>query len=181
MASVHDKLGRVRKPRVHISYEVETGGAVVQKELPFVAGVLGDFSGDPTTELKPLRDRKFVQIDRDNFDDMHMTCAQLTADMDDTGGLSVWMSDTAPQPEISTVTARGPLRIIRAGKEIIGAHLRYTADAQWAEVWAEEGRDVILTEAGRPAPVRAGRVLWDLANNRIEMRNARGGVSPAER
>ena len=68
--SVHKKLNRVRKPRVHISYEVETGGATVQKELPFVMGVLGDFSGDPTGDLKPLRDRKFVQIDRDNFNDV---------------------------------------------------------------------------------------------------------------
>ncbi len=67
MASIHDKLERVRKPRVHITYEVETGGAVVQKELPFVVGVMGDFSGDPTEPLKPLKDRKFVQIDRDNF------------------------------------------------------------------------------------------------------------------
>jgi len=68
MASIHDKLGRVRKPRVHISYEVETEGASVQKELPFVVGVMGDFSGDPTSPLKSLKDRKFVQIDRDNFD-----------------------------------------------------------------------------------------------------------------
>lgn len=70
MSSVHDKLNRVRKPRVHIAYEVETGGALLQKELPFVMGVLGDFSGDPTEPLKPLRDRKFVQIDRDNFSDV---------------------------------------------------------------------------------------------------------------
>jgi len=67
MASIHDKLGRVRKPRVHISYEVETEGATVKKELPFVVGVMGDFSGDPTSPLKSLKDRKFVQIDRDNF------------------------------------------------------------------------------------------------------------------
>jgi type VI secretion system protein ImpB len=68
--SVHDKLKRVRKPRVHITYEVETEGAVVEKELPFVMGVLGDFSGDPTQPLKPLKDRKFIQIDRDNFSDV---------------------------------------------------------------------------------------------------------------
>lgn len=67
MPSIHDKLKRVRKPRVHISYEVETEGASVQKELPFVVGVMGDFSGDPTSPLKPLKDRRFVQIDRDNF------------------------------------------------------------------------------------------------------------------
>lgn len=67
MASIHKKLERVRKPRVHISYDVETEGAVVQKELPFIVGVMGDFSGDPTEPLASLKDRKFVQIDRDNF------------------------------------------------------------------------------------------------------------------
>lgn len=70
MASVHEKLERVRKPRVHIKYEVETEGAMVVKELPFVVGVLGDFSGDPTEKLKPFGERKFVQIDRDNFDEV---------------------------------------------------------------------------------------------------------------
>ena len=69
-ASIHDKLNRVRKPRVHITYEVETGDAQIKRELPFVMGVLGDFSGDPTTPLRPLADRKFVQIDRDNFNDV---------------------------------------------------------------------------------------------------------------
>jgi type VI secretion system protein ImpB len=68
--SIHDKLKRVRPPRVHITYEVETEGAVVEKELPFVVGVLGDFSGNPTEPLKPLRDRKFIQIDRDNINDV---------------------------------------------------------------------------------------------------------------
>lgn len=68
--SVHEKLKRVRKPRVHITYEVETEGAQVVKELPFVVGVMGDFSGNPTEKLKPLRDRKFTQIDRDNFNDV---------------------------------------------------------------------------------------------------------------
>lgn len=70
MASVHDKLDRVRKPRVHIKYEVETEGAMVVKELPFVVGVLGDFSGNPSQPLKPFGERKFVQIDRDNFDEV---------------------------------------------------------------------------------------------------------------
>ncbi len=70
MPSIHDKLERVRKPRVHITYQVETEGAQVEKELPFVVGVLGDFSGNPTQPLKPLKDRKFIQIDRDNFNDV---------------------------------------------------------------------------------------------------------------
>lgn len=70
MSSVQDKLNRVRKPRVHITYEVETEGATVEKELPFVVGVIGDFSAQPTTPLKPLSERKFIQVDRDNFDDV---------------------------------------------------------------------------------------------------------------
>jgi type VI secretion system protein ImpB len=70
MASIHDKLQRVRRPRVHITYAVETEGAVVQKELPFVVGIVGDFSGNPTEPLKPLKDRKFVQIDRDNINEV---------------------------------------------------------------------------------------------------------------
>lgn len=70
MSSVHDKLARVRKPRVHITYEVETEGAQIQRELPFIVGVMGDFAGDPSEPLKPLAERKFVQIDRDNFNDV---------------------------------------------------------------------------------------------------------------
>jgi len=68
--SVQGKLSRVRKPRVHITYEVETEGATVVKELPFVVGVMGDFSGNPTEPLKPLKDRKFVSIDRDSFNEV---------------------------------------------------------------------------------------------------------------
>jgi type VI secretion system protein ImpB len=68
--SIHEKLKRVRPPRVHITYDVETGGAVVQKDLPFVVGVVGDFSGNPTAPLQPMQSRKFVQIDRDNFNDV---------------------------------------------------------------------------------------------------------------
>jgi type VI secretion system protein ImpB len=70
MASIQEKLQRVRKPRVHIKYEVETEGVMVEKELPFVVGVMGDFSGDPTRELGSMSERKFIQIDRDNFDDV---------------------------------------------------------------------------------------------------------------
>jgi type VI secretion system protein ImpB len=68
--SIHNKLTRVRKPRVHITYEVETEGAVVVKDLPFVVGVMADLSGQPTEPLKPLKDRKFVSIDRDSFNEV---------------------------------------------------------------------------------------------------------------
>lgn len=70
MSSVQKKLNRVRKPRVHIVYDVETEGAVEEKELPFVVGVMGDFSGNPTQKLAPMKDRKFVNIDRDNINEV---------------------------------------------------------------------------------------------------------------
>jgi len=66
-ASSQDKLKRVRKPRVHITYDVETEGAMQKQELPFIVGVMGDFSGDPTKKLEPLAKRKFTEINRDNF------------------------------------------------------------------------------------------------------------------
>ncbi len=68
--SVFDRKARVRPPRVHITYEVETGGALVLKELPFVLGVLSDLSGQPKEPLAKLKDRKFEDIDRDNFNDV---------------------------------------------------------------------------------------------------------------
>jgi type VI secretion system protein ImpB len=68
--SIHEKLKRVRKPRVHITYEVETEGAEILRELPFVIGIMGDFSGDPTQPMRPLSERKFIQIDRDNFNEV---------------------------------------------------------------------------------------------------------------
>jgi len=66
--SLQHKLDRVRSPRVHITYDVETGGAIEKKELPFVMGVFGDFTGMPEEPLPRLKDRKFVEIGPDNFD-----------------------------------------------------------------------------------------------------------------
>jgi len=68
--STQHKLDRVRAPRVQLTYDVEIGDAIEKKELPFVAGVLGDFSGMPAEPLPRLKDRKFVNIDKDNFNDV---------------------------------------------------------------------------------------------------------------
>jgi type VI secretion system protein ImpB len=70
--STQDKVGRVRPPHVQIKYEVHIGDAIEMKELPFVVGVLGDYSGKPHPDepLKPVKERTFVEIDRDNFDDV---------------------------------------------------------------------------------------------------------------
>lgn len=68
--SIQHKLGRVRPPRVQITYDVETLGAIEMKELPFVVGILADLSGKPEEPLPLLKERKFVEIDRDNFNDI---------------------------------------------------------------------------------------------------------------
>lgn len=65
--SLQHTLDRVRSPRVHITYDVEVGGAIEMKEIPFVVGVLADLSGKPDEPLPKVKDRKFVEIDRDNF------------------------------------------------------------------------------------------------------------------
>jgi type VI secretion system protein ImpB len=67
-ASTQHKLDRVRPPRVQVTYDVEIGDAIEMKELPFVMGVLGDFTGQPTEPLPRLRDRKFTEVNPDNFD-----------------------------------------------------------------------------------------------------------------
>ena len=66
--SIQHKLDRVRPPRVHITYDVEIGDAIEMKEIPFVVGVLADLSGKPDQPLPKMKDRKFIEIDRDNFD-----------------------------------------------------------------------------------------------------------------
>lgn len=68
--SVQKKLGKVRAPRVHLTYDVEIGDAIETKEIPFVVGVLGEFSGDSTQEQPRLKDKKFVEVDLDTFDEV---------------------------------------------------------------------------------------------------------------
>ncbi|HEX6924603.1 MAG TPA: type VI secretion system contractile sheath small subunit [Longimicrobiaceae bacterium] len=95
--SVNAKLERVRAPRVHIKYEVETGGAIEMKELPFVMGVLGDFTGHPEEPLAKLKERKFVEVTPDNFDDvlksmrphLSLTVDNLLSEDADAGKLAV--------------------------------------------------------------------------------------------
>jgi type VI secretion system protein ImpB len=68
--SVQKRLQKVRAPRVQMTYDVEVGDAIENKELPFVVGVIGDFGGDPSAEKKRLKDRNFVNVDSGNFDEV---------------------------------------------------------------------------------------------------------------
>jgi type VI secretion system protein ImpB len=93
--STQKKLERVRPPRVNITYDVETGGAIETRELPFVMGVLGDLSGQPTEALPRLKDRKFVEVTPDNFDDVlasmkpHLAFSVANKLSDEGGNVSV--------------------------------------------------------------------------------------------
>lgn len=73
--SIQHKLDRVRPPRVQITYDVEIGGAIQKKDLPLVVGILADLSGKPENPLPRLKDRKFVEIDRDNFNNVMASVA----------------------------------------------------------------------------------------------------------
>jgi len=73
--STQHKLDRIRPPRVQITYDVETRGSFVKMELPFVVGILADLSGNVDSDRPPLRDRKYVEIDRDNFNDIMKSIA----------------------------------------------------------------------------------------------------------
>lgn len=109
--SIHAKLNRVRKPRVHITYDVETEGAEIQRELPFVVGVLGDFSGDPSAPLRPMADRKFVQIDRDNFNDvMARMTPGLSMKVDNT--LAGDGSQMAVELKFNSIDDFDPIRVV---------------------------------------------------------------------
>lgn len=93
--SIQQQLSRTRPPRVQITYDVEIGDALVMKELPLVVGVMSDLSGDRKKELPKLKERKFVEIDRDNFDEVlksiepHLECSVKNKLTDDGGNMKV--------------------------------------------------------------------------------------------
>ena len=78
MSNTQHKLDKARPPRVQITYDVETGDAETAKELPLVIGVLGEYSSSE----KPLRERKFISIDKDNFDEVEVTSKVARKDKD---------------------------------------------------------------------------------------------------
>ena len=89
--SVQKKLAKVRAPRVHLTYDVEVGDSIETKEIPFVVGVLGEFSGDSVLEQPRLKDKKFVEVDLDTFDEVMSGLApratfRVSNDLSDKGG-----------------------------------------------------------------------------------------------
>lgn len=77
--STQHKLDRIRPPRVQITYDVEIGDAIEKKELPLVVGILADLSGKPATALPKIGERRFIEIDRDNFNNVVASIAPRAA------------------------------------------------------------------------------------------------------
>jgi len=114
--SIQHKLDRVRPPRVQITYDLELGGAVQRKSLPLVMGIMADLSGQPETALPPLKKRKFVEIDRDNINEvMAKAGTRLKLSVPDRikgeGTLPVELS-------FSTIDDFGPLSIVQQVEQL---------------------------------------------------------------
>jgi type VI secretion system protein ImpB len=109
--STQHKLDRIRPPRVQITYDVEIGGAIQKKELPLVMGILADLSGNPEQPLPKLKDRKFVEIDRDNFNDILKSITpRMTATVDNK--LSTEGGKTNIELKFSHIDDFSPLQIV---------------------------------------------------------------------
>jgi type VI secretion system protein ImpB len=109
--STQHKLDRIRPPRVQITYDVEIGGAIQKKELPLVMGILADLSGKPEEALPKLKDRKFVEIDRDNFNDILKSITpRMTAQVDNK--LSAEGGKTSVELKFRHIDDFSPLSIV---------------------------------------------------------------------
>ena len=152
--STQHKLDRIRSPRVHITYDVEIGDAIELKELPFVVGVLADLSGKPEEPLPRLKDRKFVEIDRDNFNKVLAGMKpRLAFQVDNT------LQDDGTQDERRAAVRRHRRLRARAGRPADRAAPQAARGARAAVEPAEQdGRQrqarAVAPGRGRPTPTR---------------------------
>ena len=127
--SIQKRLGRVRPPRVQITYDVEVGDAIVKKELPFVMGIMADLAGDRTVRedlgLPPLAEyklRTFAAVDRDNFDDI--------------------MKTVAPALKLGWTASLPKTRVLRGGKEALSLRRRRSPVRCGLRSWTISGPSV---------------------------------------
>ncbi|WP_332670525.1 type VI secretion system contractile sheath small subunit [Aromatoleum sp.] len=156
--STQKKLSRIRPPRVQITYDVELGEAIETKELPFVLGVLGDYSGHGSRDLPKLKERRFVQIDRDNFDEvlkgigprLEMRVANRLRDDDSQLGVELEFNALADFEPQNVVRQIEPLRRLLEARERL-AELR---NKMVANDRLEELLDEVLRDTERLQAVR---------------------------
>lgn len=155
------KLSRVRPPRVQITYDVELGDAVETKELPFVLGLLGEYSGHGNRDLPKLKERRFVQVDRDNFDDvlkgmgprLELRVANRLRDDDSRLGVDLEFNALADFEPQNVVRQIEPLRRLLEARERL-AELR---NKMVANDRLEELLDDALRDTDRLRDLGAGR------------------------
>ena len=127
--SLQHKLDRVRRPRVQITYDVETNGAMQKVELPFVVGVMADLSAQTKETLKVLKERKFVNVDRDNFNDVLQRSAPRLAMKVDNKLTGEGQTKLAVELNFKNMDDFEPARVaeqIPALKELLDMRLRLT-------------------------------------------------------
>jgi type VI secretion system protein ImpB len=147
--SLQHKLDRVRPPRVQITYDVETGGAIQKKELPFVVGILADLCGKPTEAPPPLKERKFVEIDRDNFNDVLGSISPRLA-LQVENKLSKDGGTTPVELYFHHLDDFGPINVIQQVTPLRKLYdIRQRLSDLLAKLDGNEKLDFLLTEVGR--------------------------------
>ncbi len=147
--SSQHKLDRVRPPRVQITYDVEVGNAIQKKELPFVMGVLADLSGKPAEAPPPLKERKFVEIDRDNFNDvLAATAPRLT--LQAANKLTPAGGSLNIELKFTHVDDFGPLSVIQQVEPLRKLYeVRQRLNDLLAKLDGNDALDSLLTQAGK--------------------------------
>jgi type VI secretion system protein ImpB len=147
--SLQHKLDRVRPPRVQITYDVELGGAIQKKELPFVVGILADLYGKPTEAPPPMKERKFVEIDRDNFNDVLASISpRLALQVDNK--LSKAGGKQNVELTFHHIDDFGPLNIIQQVEPLRKLYeIRQRLSDLLTKLDGNEKLDALLTQVGR--------------------------------
>jgi len=147
--SLQHKLDRVRPPRVQITYDVEVGGAIQKKELPFVVGILADLCGKPASAPAPLKERKFVEIDRDNFNDVLASISpRLALQVDNK--LSAAGGSSNVELTFRHIDDFGPLNVIQQVESLRKLYeIRQRLSDLLAKLDGNEQLDALLTQVGR--------------------------------
>ena len=178
--SIQHKLDRVRPPRVQITYDVEIGGAIEKKELPFIVGIMADLSAASNKDKQKVKDRKFVEIDRDNFNDVLKSIEprlQIVVPNKLNGGKDLAveliyesLDDFEPMrivervPEVNDVAERrqrlSDLITKLDGNDSLEALLAALAQDEQAQkdilAWAKEAEDKAAADTAAAAPAASG-------------------------